>query len=143
MQLKQPIVGTVATVIGISLSLGFISLFDFPTFAGWISYFLLCVIPVQTILAITLGTNHPNFASRRAQPAMRILLVGSDWAGRGRRQAAVAFQTIGGGISPPTPMLVMYAIVTVVTTFWAAIMLGGWPAASLVKNPWQLASESY
>jgi hypothetical protein len=45
------------------------------TFAGWISYFLLCVIPVQIILAITLGTNHPGFASRRAQPAKGILLV--------------------------------------------------------------------
>jgi hypothetical protein len=48
---------------------------------------------------------------------------------------AVTHATIGGRISPPTPMLAMCAIVSVVITFWAAIMWGGWPFTTLVKNP--------
>src|SRR5262249_49416663 len=37
--------------------------------------------------------------------------------------------------SPPTPMLVMCAIVSVVITFWAAIMWGGWPFTAMIKSP--------
>jgi hypothetical protein len=44
------------------------------------------------------------------------------------------FFTVGGGIGPPTPMLVHAAIVSVVIAFWATIMFGGWPF-TLIKNP--------
>src|SRR5919109_130883 len=73
--LKQPAAGIVATAIVIGAALVFISLFDFPTFTGWVSYFLLCVIPMQIIVVVTWGCRHPDFAGKRSQPAKGLLLV--------------------------------------------------------------------
>jgi tryptophan-rich sensory protein len=42
---------------------------------------------------------------------------------------------VGGGIAPPTPILVLFGIVSVVVMFWMAIMFGGWPFTSLIKSP--------
>jgi hypothetical protein len=134
LNLKQPVAGIVATVVGILIALGFVSLFDFPTFAGWVSYFFLCVIPVQIVMAVTWATQHPQFASRRSQPLKGLLLLLIALV-LGGAVAAVCFATVGGRVSPPTPMLAMYAITAVATTFWAAIMLGGWPSTAFLKNP--------
>jgi hypothetical protein len=134
LNLKQPVAGIVATFLGILIALVFISRFDFPTFAGWISYFFLCVIPVQIVMAITWGTQHPQFAAKHTQPLKGVLLLLVALV-LGGVVAAVCFATVGGGISPPTPMLAMYAITAVATTFWAAIVMGGWPSTALLKNP--------
>jgi hypothetical protein len=49
--------------------------------------------------------------------------------------APIQFATVGKSIGPPTPMLMMCTIVSVVITFWLAIMWGGWPITKLIKNP--------
>src|SRR5262245_33877167 len=72
--MKQPLLGIFATILVIIVSLGFISLFDFPFFAGWLSYCLMCVIPMQIVIGITWGTNHPGPAAKRTQPAKGVLL---------------------------------------------------------------------
>ena len=53
MGLKQPTLGIVATALVVAVAWGFISLFAFPVFTGWVSYFLLCVIPMQIVIAVT------------------------------------------------------------------------------------------
>src|SRR6202049_1869988 len=131
--LKQPGVGIAATAGIIVLSLGFISLFDFPTFTGWVAYYLLCVIPIQIVIAVTWGTRHPAFAANASEPVKGILLTMFALA-VGVIVAAVHHATVGGAVSPPTPMLAMCAIVSVPITFWAAIMWGGWPFTTLIKN---------
>jgi hypothetical protein len=133
LNLKQPGVGIAATAFIIVISLGFISLFDLPTFTGWVAYYLLCVIPIQIVMAVTWGCRHPSFAAKASQPAQGILLTVFALV-VGAIAAAVHFATVGGGVSPPTPMLAMCAIVSVPITFWAAIMWGGWPFSTLVKN---------
>ncbi len=45
------------------------------------------------------------------------------------------FFTVGGGVRPISPMLMMCTITSVVITFWAAIMWGGWPFTTVIKNP--------
>ena len=55
--LKQPVLGIVATAVIVALSLGFVSLFTFPTFTGWVAYLLLCIIPMQIVGAVTWGAN--------------------------------------------------------------------------------------
>jgi len=47
--MKQPALGITATVLVMAIALGFVSLFSFPTFAGWVGYLLLCTIPVMMI----------------------------------------------------------------------------------------------
>lgn len=130
--LKQPVLGIVATALVIAAALGFVSLFTFPVFTGWVAYFLLCVIPMQIVAAVTWGSN-PGFAAGMNQPVKGLVLtlltlvVGAVVAG-------VAFTTIGGGVDPPTPMLAMCSIVSVVITFWLAIMWDGWPFTALVTH---------
>ena len=71
---KQPVVGVVSTAVVVALSLGFVSLFSFPTFTGWVAYFLLCVIPMQIVVAVTWGAN-PGFVASLGQPAKGLVLL--------------------------------------------------------------------
>ncbi|RPH60823.1 MAG: hypothetical protein EHM89_08270 [Acidobacteria bacterium] len=131
--LKQPLLGIVATALVIIVALAFISLFELPVFTGWVAYFLLCVIPMQIITVVLWGSN-PGFVAKQHQPTKGLTLTLSTLV-VGVIVALVSFATIGGSVSPPTPMLAMCSIVSVVITFWAAIMWGGWPFTAMFKNP--------
>jgi hypothetical protein len=131
--LKQPALGIAATAVVIAISLAFVSLFPFPTFSGWVSYFLLCVIPIQIVMVVTWGTRHPAFAARASQPVTGLLLVLFALA-VGVVVAAAYHRVAGAAISPPPPMLMMCTIVSVPVMFWAAIMWGGWPFTAVIKN---------
>src|SRR2546428_14183562 len=72
--LKQPVLGIVATIIVMALSLALISFFDSPTFAGWVSYSLMCLIPMQIVVGVTWGTNKPRLDTKQRQPLLGILL---------------------------------------------------------------------
>src|SRR5262249_37528017 len=131
--MKQPVLGILATGSIIAISLSFISLLDFPTFAGWVSYLLMCMIPMQIVIGVFWGTNLPEFAAKKRQPGKGGLLVLTS-AMAGAVVAASYFLTAGGAIAPPTPMLMHVTIVSVVVAFWASIMFGGWPFKILFKN---------
>jgi hypothetical protein len=131
---KQVAVGFAATLIVIAISLGLVSRFSFPMFAGWVSFYLLCIIPMEIIASVTWGSKQPAFVGALNQPAKGLgyviicLLAGAIIA-------PIQFATVGKSIGPPTPMLMMCTIVSVVITFWLAIMWGGWPITKLIKNP--------
>ena len=131
--MKQPVTGIVGTLLIIAISLAFISLFSFPTFATWVSYLIICVIPMQIVVGVTWGGN-PAFAAARKQPLKGIVLILCTLV-VGALVALISFNTVGGGIGPPTPMLAMCTIVSVIVTFWLAIMWGGWPFTAFIKNP--------
>ncbi len=70
----------------IALALGSSRSSRSPCSPGWVAYFLLCVIPMQIVVAVTWGPN-PGFVAGRSQPAKGLLLTLDD-AGRrlrGRR----------------------------------------------------------
>src|SRR2546422_8793147 len=73
--MKQPVLGIVATIIVMALSLALISFFDFPTFAGRVSYSLMCLIPMQIVVGVTWGTNQPSFDAKQRQLLKGILLT--------------------------------------------------------------------
>jgi hypothetical protein len=131
--LRQPILGIIATVFVMIVSLALISLFNFPTFAGWISYALMCLIPAQIVIGITWGTNLPGYAAKQHQPVKGILLTLTS-AVVGAVVVPTSLAISGGNITPPTPMLMHVTITSVVVTFWAAIVLGGWPFKAIIKN---------
>lgn len=131
--MRQPALGIVATVLAMALALAFISFFDFPVFAGWVSYLLLCLIPMQIVIGVTWGTNQPALAARQSQPAKGALLVLTTLI-VGAVVASLNLRIAGGNVTPPSPMLMHVAIVSVVFTFWAAIIFGGWPFKALIKN---------
>lgn len=131
--LRQPILGIVATLLVMVVSLALISLFDFPTFAGWVSYALMCLIPAQIMIGVIWNTNRPGFAAKWHQPLKGILLT-LTVAVVGAIVVPASLAVAGGNITPPTPMLMHVTITSVVVTFWAAIVFGGWPFKAIIKD---------
>jgi len=132
--MKQPVLGITATVLVMVVALAFVSLFSFPTFAGWVAYYLLCVIPIQIVMIVTWGTEQPAFAAKPPQPIRGVLLTIVSLV-VGAFVAIGVIQGVGAGLRPPPPIVAHWVIVCVPVTFWAAIMWGGWPFNKLSKNP--------
>ena len=132
--MKQPGLGVVATILVMAIALGFVSLFSFPMFAGWVAYFLLCVIPIQIVMAVTWGTEQPRTAAKTSQPIRGVLLTLFSLV-IGLVVAILALRFVGAAVTPPAPILAHWVIVSVPVMFWAAIMFGGWPFTKLIRNP--------
>lgn len=132
--MKQPALGITATVLVMAIALAFIHLFDFPTFASWVGYLLLCMIPLQIMMIVTWGTQQPAFAGNAPQPVKGILLT-AICAVAGAAIAYGLIAGIGANATPPGPIISHWAIVCVPVMFWAAIMWGGWPFTKYIKNP--------
>jgi hypothetical protein len=132
--LKQPALGILATALIVTISLGFISLFDFPRFSGWVATFLICIIPMEIVMGVTWGMKQPRFAAERSQP-VRGILFSLIALVTGVIVSLAHWTGVGGSMSPPTPMLTQCLIASVVIAFCLAIMWGGWPFTALIKNP--------
>jgi hypothetical protein len=131
--MKQPVLGTVATILVMAVSLGFVSLFSFPIFSSWVAYLVICIIPMQIVIGVIWGTNQPAFAAKRKQP-VKGLLLSSLTVAAGVVVAPVYLAIAGRNLTPPGPVPSHAIIVSVIVTFWAAIMFGGWPFKALFKN---------
>lgn len=131
--LKQPVLGIAATIVVMAVSLAFIALFSFPTFAGWVAYLAICIIPMQIVIGVTWGTNQPAFAAKHRQPLKGILLAALTLVA-GAVVAPSYLALAGGNLTPPGPVPSHAIIVSVIVTFWATIMFGGWPFKALIKN---------
>ena len=134
MNLKQPAIGVVSTLLVSALSLVFISLFDFPAFVGWVSFYPMCVVTVLIVMLALWRTEHPRFAAAHPQPTKGIMTSLVAMAG-GAVVCVLFFVIAGQGISPPAPMLMEFTVTSVVVTFVVSIPWGGWPASALVKGP--------
>ena len=131
--MTQPALGIVSSAVVIAIALGFIALFDFGTFAGPVSFYMLGLIPIQVVMVVLWGAN-PAFASRLRQPLKGFLLT-LVAAGVAIVVMPIALQLAGEGVRPPGPIPSHYVIVVVPTTFWLAIMFGGWPFVGAFKRP--------
>ena len=131
--LKQPVLGIAAAVLVMSVSLFFVSLFDFPAFGSWVAYLMICIIPMQIVIAVIWGTNQPAFAAKQKQPVKGILLAALTLVA-GVVVAPTYLAISGGNITPPGPVPSHAIIVSVVVTFWATIVFGAWPFKTLFKN---------
>ncbi len=127
--LRQPVLGITATLVIMGLSFGFIALFDGATFTGWVSYYLMCTVPVTLVLG---ADKRAAFAHVR-QPIRGVLLLSIALV-VGLVVAAVQFVVIGGGINPLSPILLQATIASVVVGFWMIVIWGGWPF-TLERNP--------
>jgi hypothetical protein len=132
--LKQPALGLAASAAVIAISLGFIALFPAAKFLGSVTYCLICIIPMEIVIGVTWGCKQPAFAAKRGQPVKGALLMLLTLI-VGVAVTGAYFFIAGGGVRPVSPMLMMCTIVSVVVTFWAAIVWGGWPFTTLLKNP--------
>lgn len=131
---KQPAVGIIATVIIMAISLAFISLFQLSTFTTWVAYCIQCVIPMQIVIGVTWATKHPQFAAAKNQPAKGLLLLLITVVA-GLITGVLFYYTVNGGVNPPTPFLMQFSVILVLSTFAGAIIWGGWPFMNMIKSP--------
>lgn len=134
MNVKQPALGVVSTLLVSAVSLAFIALFDVPTFLGWVSFYVMCVVTVLVVMLALWRTEHPRFAASHRQPLKGILTTLVAMSG-GAVVCLLFFRIVGQGISPPAPMLMEFTVAAVVTTFLVCIPWGGWPANAMMKGP--------
>jgi len=132
-RLKQPILGIAAAVVVMTVSLVFISLFDFSTFGSWVAFLMTCIIPMEITIGVAWGTNRPRFAARQKQPARGILLAALTVVA-GTLVAPTYLALAGGNLIPPGPVPSHAIIGSVIVTFWATIIFGGWPFKAVIKN---------
>lgn len=128
--MPQPVLGLVASALVIALSLAYLSLFDFGTFVGWVAFYMLCLIPAQ-IVTVVLAPNPPLAPGRQPGRGLVLLLVNAVAAAV---ITPIALYAAGEGISPPGPIPSHYVVIVVPTTFFLAIMFGGWPFTRLSRN---------
>ncbi len=130
--MTQPALGLLSSTLVMVLALGFISLFDFGTFAGWVSFVMLGLIPMQVAAVVLWGAN-PGFASGLKQPVKGVVLVLVTVVATAVL-SPIVFMTVGEGVSPPGPIPSHFAVIVVPTTFWLTIMMGGWPFNRMTSN---------
>ena len=53
--MTQPALGLLSSAIVMAIALAFISLFDFGTFAGWVAFVMLGLIPMQVMTVVLWG----------------------------------------------------------------------------------------
>ena len=126
----QPGLGLVASAIVIAISLGYLSLFDFGTFIGWIAFFMLCLIPAQ-IVTVVLAPNPPYAPASQPARGLVLLLITAITAAV---ITPIALAIAGEGVSPPGPIPSHYVVIVVPTTFFLAIIFGGWPFTKMSRN---------
>lgn len=130
--MKQPALGLVASALVMAIALAYISLFPVGTFLGWVSFFMLGLIPMQ-VVAVVVWEGSPAFVGGTAQPLKGLVLVLCTVVVSAVVTAA-AHAVVGESVSPPGPIPSHFAVVVVPTTFWLAIMMGGWPFTTLIRN---------
>ena len=130
--MTQPALGLISSAIVMALALGLISLFDFGTFAGWVAFVMLGLIPMQVVMVVLWGAN-PGFAAALKQPVKGVALVLVSIVATALL-SPIVFMTVGEGVSPPGPIPSHFAVIVVPTTFWLTIMMGGWPFTKVTSN---------
>jgi len=131
---QQPRLGLAASAAAIALSLAYLSLFDFPTFAGWVAFVMLALIPAQVVLVVLA----PGALSTLRQPARGAALV-LITVTAAVAISPLAVRLVGEGVSPPGPIPTHYFVIVVPTTFFLAIAFGGWPFTLVSRNRWLVA----
>jgi hypothetical protein len=129
---KQPWLGVTATGLVIVLALLFIAPLSWPTFGGWVSFAMMCAIPFAIVVGAFWHGEHPSALAGLRQP-VRGLAYLAVTAVVAAVVATVLWVGIGGSVGPPVPMLAQATILSVVVTFFLAIVWGGWPF-SLIRN---------
>ena len=131
--MKQPLLGLTALLLVIIISLGIISLFEEATFSTWVAFLFMCCVPAQIVFALVWHCSIPAAAGNMGQPGRGITFTVLT-AALGMVIAVLTYYLIGEGHGV-TPMLLMYTIMTVVVTFWFAVLWQCWPVTLFTNNP--------
>src|SRR5579862_9049242 len=125
--------GGVATLIVLALTGAICAAFKPHVLTTWVGFCFMAATPAQIILSLLWQTNHPQAIARLSQP----------WKGFLLTAAAVfaacvigplLFYLGGAGVGPPTPMLLMFTMTTIIATMWLVPVWGCWPVSVVTSN---------
>jgi len=127
-------VGIAATLVVLAISGCIAASFTAPVFSTWVAFWFMAATPTQIILALLWRTQVPARIGAMHQPLKGVAFLALTLAGAVLFGAAL-FYFAGGGVAPPTPMLIMYTILTIVVTLWFVPVFHCWPVSLLVSRP--------
>ena len=122
-----------ATVVVLAFAASICAAFDRHILTTWVGFFFIAATPAEIVLSMLWQSRHPIFIARLAQPAKGLVLTGIT-ALSGGVIGLLLFNFAGAGVSPPTPMLLMLAMVSVVTIMWLIPIWHCWPLSRLTSN---------
>ncbi|MCK5423822.1 MAG: hypothetical protein KAI89_00510 [Emcibacter sp.] len=125
--------GLISTILIVLASFGFIASFEYHTFHTWVTFLAISMIPTQILLAAVWKSEFPIFAGSLPQPlkgvVFSIFIIIA-----GLIVAPIVLNTIGGGVTPPTPFVVMFVIHSVVMLIWVGKIWHSWPITLITSN---------
>jgi hypothetical protein len=131
--LKQPFLGIMGFIVVLFIAYGIITWFKPEAFISWAGELSMCCIPFMIIAGMVWGGNYPAPAASLAQPLKGMYLLFLSMIA-GSLVAAYSIRAVGGFVTPPTPPLTLFTIMSVVITFWCVVVWGCWPAAGIKGN---------
>lgn len=132
--MKQPLVGLIGTAITVGLSLIISIGFEPRFFGSWVAFIAMCIVPTQIIIGLVWHNHYPLALKKLGQPARGIAILFLLLAA-GSVIAPTTLMLVGGGITPPTPFLNMYIIMSIVATFWLVAVFQCWPFSAFSSHP--------
>lgn len=133
------------TLFLLLLALSMIFFMDDGFYQNWFGFLAISSIPALVII---------NAVWQFSYPAMLARITGQPWRGISFTLLAIglgmiiAFASahwIGHGITPPTPFLMMFIILSVVAVMWQLMVFEGWPFNGLSNalKGWAMLVTSY
>ena len=130
----QPTLGLAALALILGVSFAVMAAFRVDVFNSWVAFLAMTIIPTQIICGLVWHCGQPAALAKLPQPAKGIAYL-AFCAMVGAVVAIASLQIVGGGITPPTPPLVMFVIFSIVVTFWFVVVWGTWPISALPLGP--------
>lgn len=131
---RQPLTGLLGLALVMLVSLALIGCMSGDFFATWATFYLVCCVPPQIVLAMVWRNRYPAWLGGLGQPGrglVQLLLT----LGAAALIATLVFFTQAQQVGPPTPFTLMYVIFCVLVTFWLVLVWECWPLAVLLRHP--------
>jgi len=131
--LRQPWLGIMGFIVVLFITFGIITWFKVETFIPWAGELSMCCIPFMIIVGMVWAGNYPPPAATLEQPLKGVYLLFLTMI-VGALVAGYSIKTVGAYVTPPTPPLIFFTIMSVIMTFWCVVVFGCWPAAGIKGN---------
>jgi len=131
--LRQPLLGAGALIITVGVSLAFCALFAPATLSTWIALCFTNAVPTMVILDLGLHLEYPAVLTRVSRPVRGLLFVGIA-ALASAVVSPLMLVLIGGGVTPPDPFAVLFAVQTVPMALALVILFRCWPLTAMTNH---------
>jgi len=130
------VTGLIAIAVVLIIAAIIIGPFEHHFFTDWVGLAFMAATPAQVILGLLWHSSKPDFVGKLPQPAKGLALtVITTIAGA---VILMLMMFLVGGGHGPTPMLVQYAIMTVVVAIWLVPVWQCWPFSLFTKDPFKV-----